>query len=114
MMALRGIACTFRVDSSPMVQTAADFRLSGPDAVLTMLRWVEKQMHKRSPPTSRNVSLNSAGQNDLKKTLGDLQNCFHSQMSFEDEKQKQKRILLARRSKILENIDTDHKSNIIQ
>lgn len=104
MMALRGIACTFRVDSSPMVQTAADFRLSGPDAVLTMLRWVEKQMHKRTPPLSRSTSLTTATQNDLKKNLTNLQNCIHSQMSFEDpaaDKEKQKKLLLNRRSKIV-------------
>lgn len=102
MLALRGIACTFRVDSSPMVQTAADFRLSGPDAVLTMLRWVEKQMHKRSPPLSRSTSLTTNGQNDLKKNLHSLQNSIHSQMSFEnDDSEKQNKILLARRSKIV-------------
>ncbi|XP_065212718.1 uncharacterized protein LOC135840224 isoform X2 [Planococcus citri] len=102
MLALRGIACTFRVDSSPMVQTAADFRLSGPDAVLTMLRWVEKQMHKRSPPLSRSVSLTTNTQSELKKTLNSLQNCIHSQMSFEDnDSEKQKKLLLNRRSKIV-------------
>lgn len=102
MLALRGIACTFRVDSSPMVQTAADFRLSGPDAVLTMLRWVEKQMHKRTPSLSRSTSLSTTTQNELKKNLNSLQNSIHSQMSFEEnESEKQKKILLARRSKIV-------------
>ncbi|XP_063243499.1 uncharacterized protein LOC134542860 isoform X2 [Bacillus rossius redtenbacheri] len=53
MMALQGIACTFRVDSSPVVRTAANFRLAGPDAVLTMLRWIEKEMGKRAPRLPR-------------------------------------------------------------
>lgn len=86
MTALRGIACTFRVDSSPLVQTDADFRLAGPDAVFTMLRWVEKQMHKRTPPMSRSTSLTTATQNELKKNLNNWQNTIHSQMSFEDPK----------------------------
>jgi len=62
MLTLKGIACTFRVDPSPIVQTAADFRLSGPDAVLTMLKWVEREMHKRVPTLNRTVS-NSRKQN---------------------------------------------------
>lgn len=41
MQALQGIACTFRVDSSPTVRTAADFRLAGSDEVLTMLKLVK-------------------------------------------------------------------------
>ncbi|XP_050537027.1 uncharacterized protein LOC126903096 isoform X1 [Daktulosphaira vitifoliae] len=94
MLALQGIACTFRVDPSPMVQTAADFRLSGPDAVLTMLKWVEKEMHKRLPTLTRTVS-NSRKQNTS------LAASIHSQMSIaQKEEEKEKMILMARRSKL--------------
>ncbi|XP_050435622.1 uncharacterized protein LOC126842624 isoform X3 [Adelges cooleyi] len=94
MLALQGIACTFRVDPSPMVQTAADFRLSGPDAVLTMLKWVEKEMHKRLPTLSRTVS-NSRKQNTA------LAASILSHMSIDQkEEEKEKMILLARRSKL--------------
>lgn len=94
MLALQGIACTFRVDPSPMVQTAADFRLSGPDAVLTMLKWVEKEMHKRQPTLNRTVS-NSRKQNAT------LAHSIRSQMSIDQkEDEKEKMILLARRSKL--------------
>ncbi|XP_059478165.1 uncharacterized protein LOC132198254 isoform X1 [Neocloeon triangulifer] len=74
MQALQGIACTFRVDSSPAVRTAANFRLADPDAVLTMLKWVEKQMNKRSPRLSRSPRL---GRSPTQ--------CIHAQMSFEDD-----------------------------
>uniref|UniRef100_A0A0A9WQ86 Alpha,alpha-trehalose-phosphate synthase [UDP-forming] A n=2 Tax=Lygus hesperus TaxID=30085 RepID=A0A0A9WQ86_LYGHE len=82
MLALQGIACTFRVDSSPTVRTAADYRLAGPDEVLTMLRWVEKQMNKRAPRvmTSPRVARSPKIQ---KKTVP--KDSMHSQMSFEDE-----------------------------
>ncbi|CAH1726380.1 uncharacterized protein LOC114122764 isoform X1 [Aphis gossypii] len=94
MLALQGIACTFRVDPSPMVQTAADFRLSGPDAVLTMLKWVEKEMHKRLPTLNRTVS-NSRVQSAA------LAHSIRSQMSIDQkEEEKEKMILLARRSKL--------------
>lgn len=83
MMALQGIACTFRVDSSPTVRTAADFRLAGPDEVLTMLRWVEKQMNKRAPRVM-SPRLNRSPKIQKKP----LKDSIHSQFSFEDEDEK--------------------------
>lgn len=84
MMALQGIACTFRVDSSPTVRTAADFRLAGPDEVLTMLRWVEKQMNKRSPRLVLSPRLTRSPKIQKKPTRDSI----HSQMSFEDDDDK--------------------------
>lgn len=79
MQALSGIACTFRVDSSPTVRTAANFRLEGPDAVLTMLKWVEKQMNKRSPRLTRSPRLSRSPKHQRK------QNTLDYSLSFEDE-----------------------------
>nr|ALE32749.1 trehalose-6-phosphate synthase 1 [Blattella germanica] len=79
MEALSGIACTFRVDSSPTVRTAANFRLEGPDAVLTMLKWIEKQMNKRSPRITRSPRLSRSPKHQRK------QNMLDYSLSFEDE-----------------------------
>ncbi|XP_039297532.1 alpha,alpha-trehalose-phosphate synthase [UDP-forming] [Nilaparvata lugens] len=81
MLALQGIACTFRVDSSPTVKTAADFRLADPDSVLTMLKWIEKQMNKRAPRIVRSPRLNRSPKINKKNS----QTLVHSQMSFEEE-----------------------------
>lgn len=83
MQALQGIACTFRVDSSPTVRTAADFRLAGPDEVLTMLRWVEKQMNKRAPRIM-SPRLNRSPKIQKKPTKESI----HSQFSFEEDEDK--------------------------
>lgn len=48
--------------------------MADPDAVLTMLKWVEKQMNKRSPRLARSPRL---GRSPTQ--------CIHAQMSFEDE-----------------------------
>ncbi|XP_014261998.1 alpha,alpha-trehalose-phosphate synthase [UDP-forming]-like [Cimex lectularius] len=85
MQALQGIACTFRVDSLPTVRTAADFRLAGPDEVLTMLRWVEKQMNKRSPRLVLSPRLTRSPKIQKKQHSSDS---IHSQMSFEEEDEK--------------------------
>jgi len=79
MQALSGIACTFRVDSSPTVRTGANFRLEGPDAVLTMLKWVEKQMNKRSPRLTRSPRLSRSPKHQRKQSTLDYS------LSFEDE-----------------------------
>lgn len=86
MQTLQGIAFTFRVDSSPAVRTAADCRLAGPDAVFTMLRWVEKQMNKRSPRIIKSPRLNRSPK--IQKKHQQSLECIHSQMSFEDEEEK--------------------------
>ncbi|XP_054266251.1 uncharacterized protein LOC128988709 isoform X4 [Macrosteles quadrilineatus] len=86
MQALQGIAFTFRVDSSPTVRTAADSRLAGPDSVLTMLRWVEKQMNKRVPRViTKSPRLSRSPK--VQKKNNSLE-CIHSQMSFEEEDDK--------------------------
>lgn len=87
MLALQGIAFTFRVDSSPTVTTSADSRLADPDAVLTMLKWVEKQMNKRAPrPISKSPRLSRSPK--LQKKNQQTLDCIHSQMSFEEEDDK--------------------------
>ena len=40
--ALQGLAFSFRVVNSGLVETLADYRLPDTTAVLTMLQWVEK------------------------------------------------------------------------
>lgn len=95
MMALQGIACTFRVDPSPLVQTTADFRLSGPDAVLTMLKWVEKEMHKRLSTLDQAVS------NTRIQNVSSTQNIRSPISIVQKEKEKKIMILLAKRSKLM-------------
>nr|CAD7203129.1 unnamed protein product [Timema douglasi] len=89
MMALQGIACTFRVDSSPTVKTAANFRLAGPDAVLTMLRWIEKQMNKRSARIVRSPRLTRSPRPTrsplMKKKDQDPLDFMHAEFSFDED-----------------------------
>lgn len=47
MMALKGMARTFRVTSSDIVKTAADHRLPSTDSVYTLLKWVERHFMGR-------------------------------------------------------------------
>lgn len=47
MVALKGMARTFRVTSSDIVKTAADHRLPSTDSVYTMLKWVERHFMGR-------------------------------------------------------------------
>ncbi|KAK7078119.1 alpha,alpha-trehalose-phosphate synthase (UDP-forming) [Halocaridina rubra] len=49
MRALQGMAITFRVTSSQNLRTAATHRLPSTDAVLTMLKWIEKRLGARLP-----------------------------------------------------------------
>lgn len=46
-LALKGMAYTFRICSSHMTKTAADRRLPSTDSVLTLLKWVERHMSNR-------------------------------------------------------------------
>lgn len=55
MLALKGMAATFRVTSSHIIKTSAERRLPSTDSVLTLLRWVERHLSRRKP------SLESAG-----------------------------------------------------
>uniref|UniRef100_A0A182J7Z1 Uncharacterized protein n=1 Tax=Anopheles atroparvus TaxID=41427 RepID=A0A182J7Z1_ANOAO len=49
MMALKGMAATFRVTNSQIVKTSAERRLPSTDSVLTMLKWVERHFMRRKP-----------------------------------------------------------------
>lgn len=41
------MAATFRITSSHIVKTAAEYRLPSTDSVLTMLKWVERHLNRR-------------------------------------------------------------------
>lgn len=47
--ALKGLAATFRVTSTPAVKTSADRRLANNDSVLMMLKWIDSFMANRKP-----------------------------------------------------------------
>ncbi|XP_035915570.1 alpha,alpha-trehalose-phosphate synthase [UDP-forming] [Anopheles stephensi] len=49
MMALKGMAATFRVTNSQIIKTSAERRLPSTDSVLTMLKWVERHFMRRKP-----------------------------------------------------------------
>ena len=49
--ALKGMAVTYRIAASLSEKTSADYRLPGPDAVLTLLKWMERHMAERKPIT---------------------------------------------------------------
>lgn len=49
MVALKGMAATFRVINSPITKTSAERRLSSTDSVLTLLKWVERHLSRRKP-----------------------------------------------------------------
>jgi len=82
MKVLRGIACTFRVTSSPSVRTAANFRLANPDSVLTMMKWVERRLASRefvrTSPTRFTNNITVTLNNDDFLTMDKI----HTQMSF--------------------------------
>ncbi|KAA0197795.1 trehalose 6-phosphate synthase [Hyalella azteca] len=50
--ALEGMAVTFRVTDVQNVKTSANYRLANTDAVLTMLRWIERRLGSRRPKAS--------------------------------------------------------------
>jgi len=61
-VALKGMAMTFRVTPSHTVRTQANRRLPSTDSVLMMLKWVERHMSRRKPrllsgstPTSKQL-----------------------------------------------------------
>lgn len=43
------MAATFRISTSHIVKTAAEYRLPSTDSVLTMLKWVERHLSRRVP-----------------------------------------------------------------
>lgn len=48
MEALSGLACTFRVSKMPVYRSAANYRLTDPEAVQSLLHWLEERLHLRS------------------------------------------------------------------
>lgn len=53
MEALSGLACTFRVSRVPVYRSAANYRLSDPEAVQSLLHWIEQKVEQRAlPPPS--------------------------------------------------------------
>lgn len=42
--AFEGLACTFRVSVEPLIRSSANYRLSDPEAVLALLRWIEVRL----------------------------------------------------------------------
>ena len=46
-VALKGMAYTFRIVNNHLTKTSADKRLPSTDSVLTMLKWVERHMSTR-------------------------------------------------------------------
>nr|QSV39858.1 trehalose 6-phosphate synthase [Liposcelis entomophila] len=66
MQALKGMAATFRITSSHIVKTAAEYRLPSTDSVLTMLKWVERHLNRREPrETSLSYRPNRNGNNGV-------------------------------------------------
>ncbi|KAK3849556.1 hypothetical protein Pcinc_043695 [Petrolisthes cinctipes] len=66
MKALEGMAITFRITKSQNLRTAATHRLPSSDAVLSMLRWIERRLSARLPQVtngirSRTASMSSTG-----------------------------------------------------
>lgn len=53
MEALNGLACTFRVSRIPVYRSAANYRLSDPEAVQSLLHWIEERLYQRAviPPS---------------------------------------------------------------
>lgn len=43
------MAATFRISSSHIIKTAAEYRLPSTDSVLTMLKWLERHFMRRKP-----------------------------------------------------------------
>ncbi|KAB0799711.1 hypothetical protein PPYR_07591 [Photinus pyralis] len=71
MVALKGMAATFRVISSPITKTSAERRLSSTDSVLTLLKWVERHLSRRKPQ-----------QNGTRKNSKSLKEGVQMEMSF--------------------------------
>ncbi len=53
MEALNGLACTFRVSRVPVYRSAANYRLTDPEAVQSLLHWIEDRLDQRAvvPPS---------------------------------------------------------------
>ncbi|KAF5294009.1 hypothetical protein FQA39_LY13563 [Lamprigera yunnana] len=59
MLALKGMAATFRVTSSAITKTSAERRLPSTDSVLTLLKWVERHLSRRKPTLDGTLRKNS-------------------------------------------------------
>lgn len=84
--ALKGMAATFRITSSHIVKTAAEYRLPSTDSVLTMLKWVERHLNRCEPreprPNEKRYRNHSHRSN----------NGVTMEMSFQDEKKSENHI----------------------
>lgn len=60
MEALGGLACTFRVSKMPVYRSAANYRLTDPDAVQSLLHWLEERLHQRSVVLGHPVGFTSS------------------------------------------------------
>ncbi|KAF2364433.1 Trehalose-phosphatase [Trinorchestia longiramus] len=73
--ALEGMAVTFRVTDFQNTKTSANYRLADPDAVLTMLRWIERRLGSRCPKPqsvrSRTSSFTTAKQRSRTSSFTD-------------------------------------------
>ncbi len=80
MKTLGGLACTFRISKTPVIGSAAKYRLDDPDSVLNMLCWTEHQMMSRV----RSSVLPNPHPLNLNFAASFLITCTHVQSDFED------------------------------
>ena len=59
------MAATFRITSSHIVKTAAEYRLPSTDSVLTMLKWVERHLNRREPRETSHSFRSHRGNNGV-------------------------------------------------
>lgn len=81
------MAATFRITSSHIVKTAAEYRLPSTDSVLTMLKWVERHLNRREP---RERILTEKRYHRSPSHLSN--NGVTMEMSFQDEKKSENQI----------------------
>lgn len=78
MEALSGLACTFRVSRVPVYKSAANYRLTDPEAVQSLLHWIEDKLDQRAVVPSPLVGF----------TASFLVTCIHeSENASSDEEQ---------------------------
>lgn len=73
MLALKGMAATFRVTSSAITKTSAERRLPSTDSVLTLLKWVERHLSRRKPSLNGSLRRNSRSRQGVQMEMSFLQ-----------------------------------------
>ncbi|KAF5292542.1 hypothetical protein FQR65_LT01688 [Abscondita terminalis] len=73
MMALKGMAATFRVTSSAITKTSAERRLASTDSVLTLLKWVERHLSRRKPSLNGSLRRNSRSRQGVQMEMSFLE-----------------------------------------